>query len=257
MKHLSLTRRILATAALALVAGTVAYAQPKLEIVGGDTHDWGTVAPGKLTAAVQVKNTGNVDLKITDVHPGCGCTAAPIDKNLLKPGEIGTINITLDVTSRTGPTEKIVTITSNDSTNVSRVLHLKADVHRAVTVTPMQYMLVNNANLGAEAAATAITIKNTSDAAFTVQAPKLSADANFAARFDMKGSKELKPGEQFELKTFVTPKDAQSIIGTISLKTSSTETPSIDIPVSGTMARPATTSTQAPGTSQPAGAQHH
>src|SRR5437667_12794840 len=71
---------------------TSAKAQPvgKIEIVGGDTYNWGNVQPGELKATIQVKNTGQGDLKITDVHPGCGCTVtSPIDKNPLKPGETG------------------------------------------------------------------------------------------------------------------------------------------------------------------------
>ncbi|HVZ38273.1 MAG TPA: DUF1573 domain-containing protein [Candidatus Kapabacteria bacterium] len=231
-------RTIAASAALVVVAGTMAYAQPKLEIVGGDTYDWGKVAPSKLTTVVQVKNSGSTDLKISEVRPGCGCTAAPIDKNLLKPGEVGKISITLDVTSRSGPVDKIVTITSNDSTSPMQVLHLKADVHRAITCTPMQYMLVTDAKMGVESPASPMTIKNTGDAPVTLQVPEMVDGGNIKVRFDMKGSKELKPGEEYILKAFVTPKEAQSLYGSVKMKTSSTEMPMIDISISGTMSQP-------------------
>src|SRR5690606_35755820 len=144
----STIRTAAATFAMVFAAGTLAIAQPKLEIVGGDTHDWGQVPPGKLTTEVKVKNAGNEDLKISEVRPGCGCTVAPIDKDLLKPGELATISVSLDVTSRSGPVEKTVTITSNDAATPSQILHLKADVHRAVTVSPMQYMMITNGKVG-------------------------------------------------------------------------------------------------------------
>ncbi|MDB5035336.1 MAG: hypothetical protein JWQ98_2577 [Chlorobi bacterium] len=244
MHRSSLIRMATTAFAMACVAGATACAQPKLEIIGGDTHDWGKVSPGKLTTVVQVKNSGNADLKISDVRPGCGCTVAPIDKNLLKPGETANINISLDVASKTGPVEKVVTITSNDSSSpaaTSRMLYLKADVHRAVTIAPMQYMLVNDGKLGVESVASPVTIKNTGDKPFTIEPPKLVDGANIAVRFDMKGTRELKPGEEFVVKAFVTPKDANGLNGTITMKTSTSEMPSIDIPINGTMAGLSTT----------------
>jgi uncharacterized membrane protein len=253
MNRGSLIRTATTAFAIAFVAGAAAYAQPKLEIVGGDTHDWGKVSPGKLTTVVHVKNAGNADLKISDVRPGCGCTVAPIDKNLLKPGELANINISLDVASKSGPVEKVVTIFSNDSSSPaasSRVLYLKADVHRAVTIAPMQYMLVNDGKLGVESTASTVTIKNTGEKPFTLETPKLADGANIAVRFDMKGTKELKPGEEFMLKAYVTPKDANGLNGTITMKTSTSEMPSIDIPINGTMAR---TSNNAPQVSTTGG----
>jgi hypothetical protein len=235
MKNYSMIRAAGAAIALIFAAGA-ASAQPKLEIVGGDTHDWGKVAPAKLTTVVEVKNTGNADLNITDVRPGCSCTASLIDKNLLKPGESARINVSLDAASRpAGPIEKIVTITSNDSAAPSRILHLKADIYRAVTVSPAQYMLVNNAVLGTEITAAPLTIKNTGDAPLTIQVPKLT-NGNVKMRFDMKEARQLKPGEQFVLTAYVTPQDAQSVQGTVTMATSDKDIPSLDIHLSGTMA---------------------
>lgn len=242
----------IAAVALAFVAGATAFAQPKMDIIGGDTHDWGTVAPGKLTTVVELKNVGNSELKIADVRPGCGCTAAPIDKNLLAPGEVGKISITLDVSQRSGPVDKIVTITSNDSTAPSRVLHLKADVRRAITCTPMQYMLVTNATKGVETASSPMTIKNTSDAPITFEVPTLADGGNISVRFDMTAPKTLKPGEEFPLVAHVTPKEATSLYGVIKVKTSNTEMPTFDVSLSGTMNQPSAAG-QAPTLAQPSG----
>lgn len=238
MKNGSFLRTGIATLAIAFVAATAAFAQPKLEIVGGDTHDWGKVSPGKLTTEVQVKNVGNQELKISEVRPGCGCTAAPIDKNVLAPGEVGKISVTLDVSGRAGAVDKIITITSNDTVAPSRVLHLKADVHRAITCTPMQYMLVTGGKMGVEAEASSMKIKNSSDATITIQAPELLEGGNIALRSAMTAARELKPGEEFDLKVWVTPKNATSLFGTVRLKTSSTEMPTIDVTINGAMQQP-------------------
>ena len=239
MKNMSIIRAAGAAVALIFAAG-VASAQPKLEIVGGDTYDWGKVAPGALTATVQVKNSGDAELKIAEVRPGCSCTASLIDKNSLKPGEIARIDVTLHAeTKPAGPVEKIVTITSNDASMPSRILHLKADIHRSITILPAQYIMVNNATKGAEIPASPMTFKNSGDAPITFQVPKLADNGNVAVRFDMKEPRTLKPGEQFTLTAYVTPKDAQSVYGMMKMATSSSETPSIDISITGTMAQPA------------------
>jgi hypothetical protein len=242
-----LVRGLFAAAVITACATVAANAQGKLEIVGGDTFDWGTVAPGKLTTTVEVKNVGQEELKISDVRPACGCTAAPIDKNLLKPGEIGKINITLDVTGRSGPIEKTVSITSTDSSQAVRVLRLKATVKRALDYAPSQSFIVSDAKKGVEIAAPAIRITNKSEGPITLFAPELS-QGNVKIRFDMKDKKELKPGEEFELKAYVTPLEEKAIFGTIKMKTSSTESPTVDFPIYGTMAQPASTAKPAPST---------
>ena len=47
---------------------------------------------------------------------------------------------------------------------------------------------------------------------------------------------ELKPGDTFDLKTFVTPQEATSVHGTLKMKTTCKESPSLDITVNGTVA---------------------
>jgi hypothetical protein len=243
MKRVHVVRALFAAAVVAVCASGAANAQGKLDIVGGDTYDWGTVAPGKLTTTVEVKNVGQGDLKITEVRPGCGCTAAPIDKNLLKEGEVGKINITLDVSARTGPVEKTVTITSSDSSQAVRILHLKANIKRALTFTPSQYFVVTEGKTGVESPAQSIRVSNTSDAPITLYPPEFG-NGNIKVRFDLKDKKELKPGEEYELKAYVTPLENETLYGSAKMKTSSNESPAIDLTISGTMARPVVPQTQ-------------
>lgn len=63
-------------------AASLAFAQPKISIQGGDTQDWGKVKPkdSPLKASIKITNEGSEELKISDVRPGCGCTTAPLDK---------------------------------------------------------------------------------------------------------------------------------------------------------------------------------
>ena len=113
---------------LIFVQYTFTFAQPKLEVIGGSTIDWGKVpaSKGPLKANLKLKNIGNQPLKIADVKPGCGCTTAPLDKKYLKPGEIATVNVGLTPGSNAGELVKGLTITSNDPKVPVKAITLKA-----------------------------------------------------------------------------------------------------------------------------------
>jgi uncharacterized membrane protein len=227
---------MLAAAALIFVMAGAVYAQGKVEVVGGDTYDWGAVAPAKLKTTIEVKNVGDDTLKITNVRPSCGCTTAPIDKNMLMPGESGKISVEIDMTSRTGPTTKTITVSSSDPKNPTQIIYLKADVKRAMTFNPAEYFLVNNGILGQEAV-TAVRIVNTGEEAFSVFPPEF-VQGNVRVRFDMTAKKEVKPGEELELKAYVTPLEAGSANGIIRITTSSSapEYKSKELPIYGSIA---------------------
>src|SRR5687767_4251785 len=106
-------RTVLAALAVATVFTVSANAQGRVDVIGGDTYDWGKVVPGELQAVIEIKNSGDSVLKIDRVQPGCGCTTSPIDKNVLAPGESGKINVKLDARNRSGALHKILTIYSD------------------------------------------------------------------------------------------------------------------------------------------------
>jgi hypothetical protein len=47
----------------------------------------------KVSHVFWLHNTGDQDLKITKVTPGCGCTQAPLDKDLVPPGDSARLQI--------------------------------------------------------------------------------------------------------------------------------------------------------------------
>jgi hypothetical protein len=222
-------------AGLFLFSAISLHAQGKLEILGGDTHDWGNVAPGKLTAVVELKNVGSGDLKIVEVRPTCLCTIAPFDKNLLKPGEISKVDITLDATSKSGLVERNIIIRTSDSATPQQTLHLKAMVKRDLTFSPAQALIIRDAHKDVESAAEQIVVTNTASMPITIYTPG-APQGNIKSRFDMPEQVTLKPGENFVLKGFITPLAATGMTGTIKMKTSSQQMPYIDLTIAGTMA---------------------
>lgn len=116
----------------------LALSQPKIEIVGGNTYDWGNVRPieDPLKTSMVIKNKGNKPLRIFRVEPGCGCTTAPLSKDYLQPGDSAHLDIKLELRSAKGPLEKPITIYTDDPVNKNLKVTLKANVLVALEANP-------------------------------------------------------------------------------------------------------------------------
>jgi hypothetical protein len=143
--------------------GLVAFSQPKIEIVGGNVYDWGQVKifESPLKTLVKIKNTGNQPLRIFEVKPQCGCTTAPLDKNILEPGEIATLDINLDLKGNLGPVSKDINIMTNDPVNKNVKLILKADAVTSLDKNP-KFFAFNTVKPGTKSEAK-ITLINYSE----------------------------------------------------------------------------------------------
>lgn len=139
------------------------FAQPKIEIVGGDIFDWGTVKvfESPLKTIITIKNTGNQPLRVFEVKPSCGCTTAPLDKDILKPGETAKIDIKLDLKGNVGPISKDVNIMTNDPVRKNVTLKLKANSVTSLDKEP-KFFAFNTVKPGEKSEAK-VTLINYSD----------------------------------------------------------------------------------------------
>lgn len=128
--------KTLAATAVALMITATAYAQPKIEIKGGDTFDWGNVSDVSkpLAGQVEIKNVGDKDLIITQAKPACGCTSEALERSNIKPGESTTLKFTVNVGAASGQLMKSITISSNAAPDSVKVLFLKANIMRLMQV---------------------------------------------------------------------------------------------------------------------------
>lgn len=135
-------KRTLLSVAVFVMFTSLAFSQPKLEIEGGNTYNWGKVnyKNSPVKAKIKLKNVGNETLKISEVKPGCGCTAAPLDKYDIAPGDFATLDVSLNISTYTGETVKSIRISSNDPQNGDTYLFIKADVYRPIVVMPSNYL---------------------------------------------------------------------------------------------------------------------
>jgi Protein of unknown function (DUF1573) len=95
-------------------------------------HDFGNLKEGDVVDyTFKFSNAGDGLLKISDITTSCGCTAALVSSDHLKPGEDGTIKVELNTKHKSGKMTRTVTIKSNDPKEPSKVLVIYASVEKA------------------------------------------------------------------------------------------------------------------------------
>ncbi len=95
-------------------------------------HDFGSVKEGAVVDyTFKFANKGAGLLKISDITTSCGCTAALVSSDHLKPGEEGTLKVELDTKHRSGKMSRTVTVKSNDPKEPSKILVIYANVQKA------------------------------------------------------------------------------------------------------------------------------
>lgn len=191
MRQILIIAIIVFLAALSSVA-----AQPKLEIIGGNTYNWGKVSldQSPVNTKIKIKNTGTGTLKISKVKPACGCTTAPLDKTELKPGETATMNITLHLSTKGGAMYKGVAIYSNDPYNKLTTLFLKCDVWMPLKLSK-KFFGLNMMEAGVEKS---VTIKLTNQTKKTITLSNIRVTPG-SAKLNLKGKKKIKAGETIDL----------------------------------------------------------
>lgn len=124
MKRILITFLLLSTFAFAAFAdGT-----PRISFKE-ESHDFGKVIQGKIVEyTFTFENKGTADLHIKEVTTSCGCTAALVSANTVKPGETGQIKVSYDSQGRAGKVDRVITVVSNDPVEPSKELTITAMV---------------------------------------------------------------------------------------------------------------------------------
>lgn len=216
--------------------GETTSGKGKLEVV--DQFDWGNIAPGKLTADIAIKNSGDGPLAIEHVKPSCGCTAAPLDDYLLEPGQTTTMHISLDAAHSKGPISKSVAIYSDDPLQNTKIVRLMATIVTDLTFEPdVRWLVFNNAVVGQQTTSS-IRLINTSTESITIYPPELAPQAEGAPiatpiAFNLTEEKVLAPGQEFEVVASATPQTTEPIAGKAIIRTSSKNNPTREFTVYG------------------------
>jgi hypothetical protein len=205
------------------VAPATNVAGPKIQFQT-PVYDFGKAKVGDpIKHTFIFTNIGNQTLELSNVRPGCGCTAAGEWTRKVEPGQTGSIPIQMNSASLNGHVMKTVTVDSNDKTQPSAVLQIKGTVWKPVEVNP-QFAVLNVPADSPFGASTVVRIVNNLEEPLVLGPPQISNPA-FTAEL-----KTNQPGKEYELivsaGSGLSPGNIQ---GQISLKTSSTNMPIITV----------------------------
>jgi hypothetical protein len=122
-----------------------ALAQPKVSFPGAP-WDFGQVLQDQAVChQFEVKNLGKDTLFISRVKPACGCTSAPLTRDVVAPGESVWLDVTFNTKKFSGDVTKSVAVFCNDPDNPQATFQFTASVNSTRTkVAP----LVEPADLG-------------------------------------------------------------------------------------------------------------
>ena len=208
-----------ATADVASVAGG---SGPKI-VFATPVYDFGQIKGGEVVKYTYVfTNVGGAVLQVSNVQASCGCTTAGEWTRQVEPGKTGSIPIQFSSGNFSGQVGKSITVTCNDTNQPTVVLEIKGKIWKPIDVTPQFATL--NVTSETPSNATTVRIVNNEEAPLTLSAPESSNPA-FATEL-----RTNQAGKEFQLivKT-VPPLPPGNVQGQITLKTSSTNMPVINV----------------------------
>jgi hypothetical protein len=171
-------RTALVLVSLMFALGGSARAALVWETTAADLHP--AVSDKTAVAHFKYKNTGDKPIKITSVHPSCGCTTAALAKDVVEPNESGEITATFNIGDRSGVQNKTITVMTDDTPGQPTILKLTATIQQLLQVAPVFVYwpagdVLNsktiNVNVGAEFPVKKLTVTSTDKAIATEVAP--------------------------------------------------------------------------------------
>lgn len=128
---------ILKRTALAAIFGVICIAAAAQTTFGGvlqidrTVQDWGdvTVKDGPLSCSFTVQNVSNKDIQISSVVSSCGCTGVKWTREVLRPGQSGTIDATYSNDEGAHAFDKTLSVYL-DGVRKPLILHLRGVVHK-------------------------------------------------------------------------------------------------------------------------------
>jgi copper(I)-binding protein len=187
-------------------------------------HDFGRTKAGETVKyTYYFTNTGVQVLELTHVQPSCGCTTATDYSKKVEPGQVGTIPLQFNSANFNGQVLKTVAVSSNDKSQPTVVLQLKGTIWKPIDFIPAYTVL----NIPPDAGSGSATVRITNNMPEPLEL--LSIDcANKSVATELKTNY---PGKEYALSiSTIPPLHAGAMQGQVIVKTSSTNSPTLNIP---------------------------
>lgn len=208
------------------------FSAPKLRFENGDTYDWGKVrsVDEPLKAKIRIYNDGEDTLKILAVRPGCGCTAAPLDKYNIEPNGFATMEVSLLVPKSPGQHTKSILFRTNDPLKEETYFYLKAEFVPPLKFFPDSKVMASGLLIG-DTALYKVIMKNTSGEEIIIKEP--TTEPKDVISSNLKPDLVLKPEEEFTVEIKISPNNIGNLSGKVKFKTTFPDLPRVEIPVFG------------------------
>jgi hypothetical protein len=190
-------------------------------------YDFGTTIVDHVVNHTFVfTNVGNQVLELQEVKSTCGCTTAGEWSHRVEPGKGGVIPVEFHPGPHfNGPVVKPVMVSCNDTSRMGLTLQVKGIVWHPIDVVPSSAAFSGVLETPTNLFRT-IRITNQEDQPLILSEPRSNQRAIAADIITNE------PGRSYELTVrLVPPLGAGNVFGEISLKTSSTNMPTIAVPV--------------------------
>lgn len=120
-------KKLLLTGAFLL--GGIAFMSAQEIELSESNVDLGNIEySGKAVTTVQIKNTGDKPLVISNAQASCGCTVPTWPKAPIAPGKSAPMTVEYTTTTKAGAFSKTVTINSNAVTEGRKIFRIKGVV---------------------------------------------------------------------------------------------------------------------------------
>jgi hypothetical protein len=221
--------RLAAACLFALVCSLKTQAQlldnPAIQFTTTE-HDLGRLLSGSVVKHDFIfTNTGKANLSVTNVLSSCGCITSTNWSREIPPGQQGRIPFSFNSTGMVGDLHRTLSISTNDPTQPSVMLIIKGTVWQKIQLTPPTALIAFPKDDTKHRPAT-IIITNHTDQPLNLQAPTCNL-SQINVRLET-----IKPGQEFKLIVDTAPPFPQSTLrGLITIGTTSTEVPVLNIPV--------------------------
>jgi len=169
-------------------------------------QDVGKIAKGeRVKVDFSIRNEGQVELILNDVHPTCGCTVASFDAKI-PPGGVGKIHAEIDTVDFSGPIAKTITVLSNDPVQPRVMLTIKAQVEPQIVAYPGYARFVFVQNQAATSVKQWLWTENFPDLKIlSVKSPYKFIDATFRAANAEERRQEIAAANQWVIETTIQP----------------------------------------------------
>lgn len=149
-----------------------AFAGAKMQLSSGEFTFGFVPQHAKVSHVFWVKSIGSDTLRIEKVIPGCGCTQAPLEKDVLAPGDSTRLEVVFATRNYTGLVTKAPKILTNASEHADIVKFYAMVIPKPDTTNPvviMPYKLDLSKTIRRVGDRVEFAIKNVSDQAVSLK----------------------------------------------------------------------------------------